>query len=405
MSVRQASRKPFVLNLWGLDIFLLVTVLVLVALGLIFLYSSTYGKLIQQGFSPLDSVRQQARAVILGFAVMVVLALVDYRIWKRWAVPILVLSLLLLSAVFVQPAVKGSHRYLHGNSIQASELAKLGLVIYFAAWLTSHKSELKEMDTGLVPYMVLVVVSLSLIVLEPDISTSVLIGAVAVSMFLLAGGSLRRGMIYLIPILLFGLLVVYLTASHVFHRLDLYVQEWQHPFDVQNAQINGLLASISDSWLGHGAGRRGASEFILLKSDAAGAAVVIQFGIFGLLSLISLYFLLFWRVFDLVVTTPDLFGSLLAAGIGLWWSWQTAIHLGVMVAMLPPTGMTLPFFSLGGASMLSCLAATGLLLSISMHRGKNVTEYEGAAFWGRDCWSCLSALRRYWPVKAARPRR
>ncbi len=403
--MRQSSRNPFVFNLWGLDVFLLVTVLVLVSMGLIFLYSSTYGNLIQQGASPLESVRQQARAVILGLVLMVVLALVDYHYWKRWAVPILLFSLLLLGAVFLQPAVNQSHRYLHGNSIQASELAKLGLIIYFAAWLTSRKTELQEMNTGLLPYMVLVVLSLFLIVLEPDISTSLLIGTVAVLMFLLAGGSLRRGLIYLIPVLLLGLLLVYLTASHVFHRLDIYVQEWQHPFAVQNAQINGLLSSISNSWLGHGAGRRGSSEFILLKSDAAGAAVVIQFGIFGLLGLISLYFLLFWRVFDLVVTTPDLFGSLLAAGIGLWWSWQTAIHLGVMVAMLPPTGMTLPFFSLGGASMLSCLAATGLLLSVSMHRGRNVTEHASAAFWGRDCWSCLSPFRRYWPLAKKHARR
>ncbi len=403
MGAGKFSRRG--LNIWGLDIFLLGIVLILVSLGLVFLYSSTFGNLIEEGRSPLILVWQQSRAVLVGGIGMVFFAFIDYRLWKHLSLWIMGLSLLILVVTLFRPAVNNSHRYLLGQSIQSSEFAKLGFIIYFASWLSSRESELNDLNTGLLPFLFLLFLGTLLVVVEPDISTAVLIFLVSFFMFIIAGGRVARGVGYFLLLVFAGILLLALTVllfGHLRYRLSIYWQEWMHPFAVTNPQVQGLLHSISDSWLGQGAGRSGSSEFILMKSDAAGAAVVVQFGLPGLIMLILLYLTLLWRVFDLMLTTPDRFGALLAAGVGLWWGWQTMVHLGVMVAMVPPTGVTLPFFSLGGSSMISCLAATGILLSISIRRGRNVVQNASSTYWGGDCWSCLSSFRRYRPVKAKR---
>ncbi|HHH40983.1 MAG TPA: putative lipid II flippase FtsW [Chloroflexi bacterium] len=378
------------------DYLLVLVTLALLAIGLMMVYSTTFDWAYQATGNPLTFFLRQMVWAALGLVGMAVLSRVDYGWWRRLAVPVLVLAIgALVLVLLVGDETFGARRTLLRGSLQPSEPAKLAIVIYVAAWLSSKGEKLRRITYGLIPFSVLIGVVVGLIVLEPDFSTAILIALVAGAMFFVAGADLLQ-------ILIGGLVgggTFYLLITHSAHasqRLADYVAAWQRPEQASHHVRQALIALGSGGIFGRGLGA-GYQKFGYLPAphtDSIFAVVGEELGLVGCLLVIGLFALLAQRGFKIALEARDGFGALLASGITFWLVFQTLINIAVMTAVVPFTGIPLPFLSAGGSSLVSCLAAVGVLLSVS--RGSRL-EVEGRA----------SALLRGWDrrTRLSRPGR
>jgi cell division protein FtsW len=276
-------------------------------------------------------------------------------------------SLVLLVLVLGFGSVRfGAQRTFLNGSVQPSEPAKLAVVIYIAAWLSSKGEKIRQMTYGLVPFSVLIGVIAGLIVLQPDFSTAVLVVLTAIAMFFIAGADLLQvGLGCLVGGGTFYLLII--NSLHGSQRLDDYLATWSDPELVSYHVRQALVALGSGGLFGRGLGA-GYQKFGYLPAphtDSVFAVVGEELGLAGCLIVVALFALLAQRGFKIALEAREPFGAVLAVGVTCWLVFQAFINVAVMTATIPFTGIPLPFLSLGGSAMVSSLAAVGLLLSVS----------------------------------------
>lgn len=350
------------------DYWLALSVAALLVIGLLMIYSTTfdYGVRFQDGDASYY-LRRQLAALTLGLVAAVVVMQFDYHILRNVSVIMLLgVLLLLFVTLFFGETIFGARRGLSEGSYQPSEIAKFVTLLYIAHWLSTKGDRIKNLTYGLVPFSVIVGVVCALIVRQPDLSTATLIALVAYTMFFVAGADWRQlGIAGTIGLVVFVLLV--LALPHARDRVDAFADTLRDP-NLASWHVQQTLISLANgSWFGVGLGES-PQKFGLLPTahtDSIFAVMTEELGFVGAFVFISLYGLFVWRGFRIAQRARDSFGFLLALGITLWLSFQGLINIAVNTAVIPFSGLPLPFLSYGGSSLAMSLVGVGVLLAIS----------------------------------------
>jgi cell division protein FtsW len=354
------------------DYAILVAVVALTAIGILMVYSSSALKAYVQQDNTLAIVGPQILWGAVGLLAMVVTMRMDYRVLRLVSLPGYILGLVLLVMVFV-PAfnrvVGGSARWLVVGPLPAvhpAEIAKLALIIYLAHWLANRGPLIKGFQTGTVPFLVIALPVIGLVFLEPDLGTTVVVGITAFGLFFLAGARLWQFGVLAAGGAL-GVLVLGLRGYQA-ERIKTFLDPWADPLNAGFHTIQGLLALGLGGIFGSGLGESKLAGGLYLPNawnDFIFAIIGEEFGFVGAAIVIALFLILAYAGIRTARRAPDTFGALLAAGITIWLCFQAFINIGVVVALLPVTGITLPFVSAGGTSLVVSFAAVGVLLAIS----------------------------------------
>jgi cell division protein FtsW len=368
------------------DYAILVIVVALTAIGILMVYSSSAMKAYIATDDSLSVVGPQIAWGGLGILALLGMMRVDYRYLRFASVPAFAVAVLLLVLVFVPSlniVVGGSARWLKLGPLPAlhpAELAKLALVIYLAHWFAKRGTRVKSFWGGTIPFLVIVGPIVALVFKEPDLGTTMVIGLTAVTMFFLAGG--RMVHLALIGLAAFMALVAVGLRAYQLDRIRTWLDPWSDKLGAGFHTIQGLLALGLGGLLGAGLGESRLAGGLFLpnaSNDYIFAIIGEEFGLIGAGVVIVLFVGLAYSGIRVSLSAPDTFGSLLAAGITAWLCIQAFINIGVVVALIPVTGITLPFISAGGSSLTISLAAVGILLSISRETVERGTWNDAAA--------------------------
>lgn len=342
--------------------------------GLLTLFSATYYKAVDQGDALLE-VKKQLIGVGLGAFLMFLTSRIPYSFWQKPRVVMLALtgSFVLLVLVLIPGIgvyVNGSRRWLNiaGLSFQPSELAKIASVMYLASTLSFRLKQVERLWTGILPLLVIPAAMFLLILQQPNLSTAGSIMIVAILMMLLAGAKWKH-------LSLMG--VAGLAVGFAYAWVEPYRRErllsFRNPFaqmSDEGYQLSQSLIAIGSGGLfgrGLGQGRQKFSYLPYPESDFIFAIIGEDFGLFGCCVVILLFVAFAVAGMRIALNCQDRYGCLLAAGITAMISVQAFINIGVVVGILPTTGLPLPFFSAGGTSISLLMAAVGILFNISRH--------------------------------------
>ena len=351
--------------------------LLLVAFGLVVVYSSSNVLAMHQhGNSAYYFISQSLKAV-LGLVAMVVVAALDYRLWERFTKPFLWLTVALLALLAVPvaealtPEINGARRWivLPVFTVQPIELAKLALIVWMAAVIARRGDRLDRGFDALVPLLVVPAVMGFLVLLQPDFKGALLLGLLAVTMLFLGGIAWRhllRLVVVAVPIMI-GVLVL---EPYRLRRLAAY---FDPDTDVQGIsyQINQSLISLgSGGWFGVGltSSKQKYAFLPMAHTDFIVSIIGEELGVVGTIALLAAFLYLAALGYRIARRAPDTFGFLLASGITTLIAGSALLNMGVATAALPTTGLPLPFISYGGTALIVDLVAIGMLLSISRDR-------------------------------------
>jgi cell division protein FtsW len=353
-----------------LDYPLLGVVLALLAFGLIMVASASLHKV---AADPYYYTQRHLLAILLGGAGALLLYLVPLALWRRFSVPLYLIGLVLVSLVLlpqIGKEVNGARRWidLGGFTLQPSELMKPLLILFFAAYLAHQRDEVyRSLRAFLIPLGIAAGASL-LVLAEPDLGTAAVLLATALGMLWLGGMPMR----YFVVLGLGFLAVVaalVMGEDYRLARVTSFLNPWADPTGSGYQLTQSLIALGRGEWFGVGLGDGIQKQYYLPEAhtDFIVAVVGEELGLIGLLFLIGLFVLLVWRAFRIGVAAEargDWFGALLAQGIGVWIALQAVVNIGVNFGLLPTKGLTLPFLSYGGNSILVSTVAMGWLLRV-----------------------------------------
>jgi rod shape determining protein RodA len=361
------------------DWVLIVLTLALSGVGLLLLYSATNQTLRQDGLDPFARVTKQAVTMGIGLAVLIVLASVDYRFFKVYAGFIYLASLLALVLVRV-PGIGATdstgtaQRWFEIGPLQItpSEFSKMALIIMLAAVLSELRTP-EPTVSDLLKLLGLAAAPLVLVFIQPDIGTSIGIAAIVVGMLIVAGTRLRHLLLLTaVGVVLIGL--VFQTGAikdYQYARLTAFLDPAGASADVRYNLDQSLIAVGSGGLTGKGylQGSQTNLDYVPEQhTDFIFTVAGEEFGFVGATLLLALYALLLWRSIRIAWLSKDPFGTFGAAGIASMFAIQMFVNVGMVIGIMPITGIPLPFLSYGGTSVLVSFAAIGLLESIHMRR-------------------------------------
>jgi len=335
--------------------------------GILMVYDSSVAIAVRDFGNQYYYATEQLKWLIVGFAALIVFSLVDYHVWYKAALPILIGTLILLVAVFL-PGIGiralGAHRWINFGFfvLQPAELAKLSLVIYLSAWFSARERG------RFMSFIILLAMVVGLILIEPDLGTSIIIISISVILYFTSGAPIRNFAI-LVPVLILAVVLLAVLSPYRMARLTTFLRPNE---DTQGASYHihqALLAIGSGGWFGVGVGQSRQKYQYLpeANTDSIFAIIGEELGFVGSVAVILAFIFLISRGFRVVKRAPDAFGKLVALGVTAWIGVQTVVNLSAMVALLPLTGVPLPFISYGGSSLIIMLAGVGILLNVSRH--------------------------------------
>jgi cell division protein FtsW len=355
------------------DYLLLFAVLGLLAIGTVVVFSASAATAYTTLGTPYYYLERQIIWAVLGLIVLLVAARFDYWHYQKWALPVFVVAMVLLVAVLIPHIgieINGARRWLGVGSLQVqpSELAKIGMIFLFARLFTLHQDRLSDFWRGVVPHVGLAMVIFVLVLAEPDLGTTLVIAGTFFVMLFVAGARKRHlGGLFASALPVLGIVIV--TEPYRLQRITAFVNPWKHPLGEGFHTIQALLALGSGGILGLGLGysRQALGYLPEAFTDFIFAILGEELGLLGTLTVVALFLVVAWRGYRIAMRAPDTFSSLLATGFTTMIAIQAAINIGVVTATLPVTGITLPFISYGGSSLVLSLAGVGVLLNISRH--------------------------------------
>lgn len=342
----------------------------LLALGAVVVFSASAHIAGQNYDRPLFFFWKQLFFFFAGLTVLILVSHVPYTFWKthyRWC---LACALVLMVAVLFMPSVRGARRWLFLGPfrLQVSEVFRFAMVIFMAATMARRKKSDVGFKKQVLPYLVLLGVGGVLLMLEPDLSAAMLLTGTVVALLFFAGTSLRHISLLVAPaVLAVGVLVLGLGYKQ--GRLANYLDGLRDPFQATYQVKQGLIHMGSGGVLGKGLGA-GMAKFLYVPdahTDFIFASIGEELGLVATLLILSAYLFLFQRCLRIARRAPDRFAALLAAGLGASLAIQTALNLGVVLGLLPPTGLPLPLLSYGGSSALFTTGALAVVLNVSRH--------------------------------------
>ncbi|WP_438351619.1 stage V sporulation protein E [Paenibacillus sp. FA6] len=355
------------------DLWILLCILSLLTIGIIMVYSAGSVLGFRNYGDSFYFVKRQLLFAVLGIATMFVTANLDYRIWTKYAKAGLVICFILLVIVLIPGIgnVRGGARSWLGISsfgIQPSEFMKLGMILFLAKWLSQDNFNITSFSKGLLPPLGLIVTAFGLIMMQPDLGTgSVMFGAAMMIVFTAGARMKHLGMLVLVGIVGFTGLI--LAAPYRLKRITAFLDPWSDPLG-SGYQIIQSLYAIGPGGLGGlglGMSRQKYSYVPEPQTDFIFSILAEELGFIGGMIVLLLFLILIWRGMRIAMTIPDSFGSLLAVGIVGMLAIQVIVNIGVVIGLMPVTGITLPLISYGGSSLTLMLTALGILLNLSRY--------------------------------------
>jgi len=358
------------------DIALLVTTLVLLVLGVEMVYSASF--VVAQSEFQDDTYFLTKQVMWAGIALvaMVVAAAIDYHRLERISGLLMLLALGALVVVLlpgIGSSSYGAQRWISLGGVlqvQPSEVAKLALIVYMSSWLARKGPRVKELTYGFIPFALIMMAVTALIMAQPDMGTSFVVVVTAACIFFVAGANLLHFLVAAAGgVVGFAYLIV--EAGYRQDRLQAFLNPWADPRDTGWHTIQTLIALGSGgiTGLGLGASRQKFYYVPNAHTDAIFSIIGEELGLVGAAAVILLFGVLAWRGFRIAFRAPDAFGRLLATGVTCLIVVQALTNIAVVTNTVPYTGITLPFISFGGNSLVVSMVGVGLLLAISRYDG------------------------------------
>ncbi len=351
------------------DLMVFSAVIILLSIGIVMVFSASSVMGINDFRDPYHYVKRQLLWAGIGLIIMFVVARIDYHVYKFLALPGLLVGIgLLILVLLVGEDISGSTRWIKLGffNLQSSEIAKLTMVNFTAVYLANKRENARKFFSGLLPILVILGLQVVLIVVEPDFGTAMAM-AFTVVIILFAGG-IHLGQ--LVGASLSVTPAVYLLVKHEPYRMKrllAFLDPWADPTGSGWNVIQSLTAIGSGGFFGLGLGnsRQKFSYLPEHHTDFIYAILCEELGFLGGAFVLLLFFIIAWRGLRIALNAPDIYGNLLAIGITSMIGLQAMLNIGVVTGSLPVTGITLPFISYGGSSLLTSLASVGVLLNIS----------------------------------------
>ncbi len=372
-AIRPQKKTKTVLGHMDFPIF--ITVLALCAFGLVMVFSASYYSAQNyQNDDGLFYVRKQLTYLGISLPAMLVMSRFDYKRLEKLKTPALLISIALLVLVLIfGKNLNGARRWLviGGQSIQPSEVAKFGMMLYMCAFMSRRQHLMKDIVHGLVPMLMVIGVVCGLVMLQPNMSMAVIMGMMGIALLYLGGASSK----HVALLILAGIGLFYLLAKiepYRMARLTTFTDPWN---DGMNGRGDGYQLIQSLYALGSGGlfgqGLNNSKQKLLYltygESDFVFSIVGEELGFVGATIVLLAYLFIIYRGFRVAMRCKDRFGSMLAGGITTVFALQVLVNIGVVTGFMPTTGQALPFISAGGSSLLIFLCAMGVLLNISRH--------------------------------------
>ncbi|MFK5985016.1 MAG: putative lipid II flippase FtsW [Pseudomonadota bacterium] len=377
---KQSNQQQAKQDYWCDPIILGIT-LVLLAIGLIMVASSSISIADRTNGQPFFYFYRQLMAVSLGVAIGCLVFLSPMAWWKKQADVLLIVGLVLLVAVLIPgigKEVNGSSRWIPLGlfNLQVSELLKLFFIVYLASYIVRKKQALIEDYKQFFPPMVLLIVVALFLLLEPDLGAAVVIFSTALGMLFIAGVPFIAFLSMISLASLAGALLIYFEPYRL-ARFQAFTNPWEDPFNSGFQLTQSLMAFGRGDWIGEGLGKSVQKLFYLPEAhtDFIFAIIAEELGMFGVILIIILFLMLVFRIFNIAkkaFLSDKIFEAFILFGVGIWICLQAFINIGVNMGVLPTKGLTLPFISYGGSSvMIMCITIALILRAEYETRCKN----------------------------------
>lgn len=354
-----------------IDKYLLLVVITISIFGIIMIYSASSIWAEYKFNDPFKFVKAQSIFFIISLILTIILSKIDTNIYYKKANKILLISFILLVLVLIPGVGKirnGSRSWfgIGGFGIQPSEFAKLGLIIYVSKYLTNNNKKIKDLKSGVLPILLVIGVFFMLIMLEPDFGTAMVIVITLTSILFISGVKLS----FFVKIGIFGLLgIVFLIiiAPYRMLRIVSFLNPWTDPLGSGYQIIQSLYAIGPGGLLGQGLLKSRQKQFYLPEpqTDFIFSIISEEFGFLGILLVTSFFAFIFYRIVKISLNSNNLFDKYLSFGLGFGIIIQALLNICVVIGLIPVTGVTLPFFSYGGSSLLVSMISIGIILNIS----------------------------------------
>lgn len=356
-------------NVYGkIDYQFLAITLILVAFGIIMLYSASSSRAYVQYNDSLYYMKGQVKGLILGLIAMFITSRLDYHVYLKFSVPIYIFAgLLLVLVLFFGTTTNGATRWLFG--FQPSEIAKFAIIIACSAFLYVYQDRLHLFFKGFCPCLVLAGMYIILLALEPHFSCIILVFLTTILLLFVAGAKWKHFFIVGVPSLIGGIIMM-VMEPYRFQRLVSFTNPFAYIRDEGWQVVQSLYAIGSGGFFGVGLGQSRQKYMSLPEphNDFIFSVLAEELGLLGVIVVIGLFAFLIIRGISIASKAPDKFGTLLVAGIVGIIGFQAMINIAVVTSTLPATGMPLPFFSYGSTALTMTLAEIGIVLNVSRQR-------------------------------------
>lgn len=358
-------------NLADYDVVLLLMVVALTSFGIVMVYSASSVMAAKNFHDGAYFLKRQGIFALVGFTAAICAMRIDYQLWRKMAVPLLFVSLILLIAVLIPgigAKVKGASRWIRlpGFNLQPSEFTKIALILYLAYSIDKKQDRIRSLSAGFLPYITVLMILLALLLKQPDMGAALTLAAVTILMLFAAGTRLvfiiGSGMMVL-PFVAY----LIINSSYRMKRIKAFMNPEQDPTGIGWQIIQSKYAFGAGGIFGQGLGEGKQKLFYLPEAhtDFILSVVGEELGFIGVVIIIGMFFILIQRAMRIAMAAQDTFGRFLALGIAVLFAIEAAVNMGVVTGLLPTKGLALPFLSYGGSSLVVSLFAVGILLNIS----------------------------------------
>ncbi len=352
------------------DVKLLFPVLFLVGIGIVMVYSASSALALKKFGTDYYFLKKQMLFALLGIVALVLCSHLPYRLFSSLTYPLLILALIFLAATLISGfgySAGGATRWFRLGSFtfQPSEFARFALVIYLAYSMNKKMDVLKDFYVGFLPHILVLFMFTVLIILQPDFGSVLILGALTWVMLFVGGvriSHLIMSLVLIIPMAYFFMV----SADYRSKRIMSFLDPWKYSADDGYQVVHSLMAFGTGGIWGTGIGKGYQKLFYLPEphTDFIFSVIGEELGLLGVLIILGLYILIFWRGIFIARNCKDSFGSFVAIGLTTAIGLQICVNMGVALGLLPTKGLTLPFLSYGGTSLLLNMASIGILMNI-----------------------------------------
>ncbi|MCL1989382.1 MAG: stage V sporulation protein E [Defluviitaleaceae bacterium] len=361
-----------------IDLLILILTATLTIIGLVFVLSASFVWATHRFNDPFYFFKRQLLFANIGFIGMIVVSKINYTLYKKHATAFLIASFIMLVLVLIPGIgmVRGGARSWIGIgafSLQPSEFMKLALIIFLAKFMANNPDEAKTFKRGVLPLMSVILLVFGIIMLQPDFGSGMVITAASVLMLFLCGVPFKY-FLYFIGAGILGIAALIVSAPYRLARITSYLDPLADPQGSGFQILQSLYAITPGGLLGHGIGNSIQKHFYLPEpqTDFIFAIIAEEIGFIGANFILLLFICFFLRLGHIALKINDLFAKYVVLGIMSVLCIQVMINVGVVIGLLPVTGITLPFMSYGGSSLTITLLSIGVILNISRHTESNV---------------------------------